>query len=373
MLFPQASLANPIDVAGSTDANPRLLATCAEILCQDRNVDQVFLVGMFGGYGIRFAQELAGDERVAAQEIAALKQQSDKPLVVYSLYAPLKPEPLEVLRGSGVPVYDSIEHAVEVLAALSERGEFAQRDASAVHVEPVPPNAGMQRMIAAARQAGRDLLEPEAKNLLAAYGIDVPAQCWIASAADLDTLDPEWLDRPVAMKVVSKDILHKSDAGGVKLNLQGRDALRAAYADITASCRAYQADADIAGVLLTPMVPKGVEVIIGVSRDPIFGPVMMFGLGGIFVEILEDIAFRSIPLSRQDAKSMVNQIKAHKILEGARGAAGVDKAALVALILKVASLVEAHPEIAEIDLNPLMAYPDGYAVVDARMILDRFG
>ncbi|HPE71800.1 MAG TPA: acetate--CoA ligase family protein, partial [Candidatus Competibacter sp.] len=231
----------------------------------------------------------------------------------------------------------------------------------------------MQRMIAAARQAGRDLLEPEAKNLLAAYGIDVPVQCWIASAADLDTLDPAWLDRPVAMKVVSKDILHKSDAGGVKLNLQGRDALRAAYADITASCRAYQADADIAGVLLTPMVPKGVEVIIGVSRDPIFGPVMMFGLGGIFVEILEDIAFRSIPLSRQDAESMVNQIKARKILEGARGAAGVSKAALVELILKVANLIEAHPEIAEIDLNPLMAYPDGYAVVDARMILDRFG
>jgi len=99
----------------------------------------------------------------------------------------------------------------------------------------------------------------------------------------------------------------------------------------------------------------------------------MFGLGGIFVEILEDIAFRSIPLSRQDAESMVNQIKARKILEGARGAAGVSKAALVELILKVASIVEAHPEIAEIDLNPLMAYPDGYAVVDARMILDRIG
>jgi acyl-CoA synthetase (NDP forming) len=270
-------------------------------------------------------------------------------------------------------VYDSIEHAVEVLAALSERGEFARRDASAIYVEPVPPNVAMQRMIAAARQAGRDLLEPEAKNLLAAYGIDVPAQCWISSAADLDTLDASWLDQPVAMKVVSKDILHKSDAGGIKLNLQGRDALRAAYADIMASCRAYQADADIAGVLLTPMVAKGVEVIIGVSRDPIFGPVMMFGLGGIFVEILEDIAFRSSPLSRQDAESMVNQIKARKILEGARGAAGVDKAALVELILKVTSIVEAHPEIAEIDLNPLMAYPDGYAVVDARMILDRIG
>ncbi|MCP5197169.1 MAG: acetate--CoA ligase family protein [Gammaproteobacteria bacterium] len=373
VLFPQASLANPIDVAGSTDAHPRLLATCAEILSQDRNVDQIFLVGMFGGYGIRFAQELAGQELKTAQAIAAIKQKSAKPLVVYSLYAPLKPEPLELLRGSGVPVYDSIEHAVEVLAALSERGEFAQRDASALYAEPMPPNAALQRVIATARQAGRDLLEPEAKNLLAAYGIDVPAQCWISNAAELDTLDPAWLDRPVAMKVISKDILHKSDAGGVKLNLQGRAALHAAYAEIMAACRAYQADADIAGVLLTPMLAKGVEVIIGVSRDPIFGPVMMFGLGGIFVEILEDIAFRSIPLSRQDAESMLHQIKARKILEGARGAARVDKEALVALILKVASLVEAHPEITEIDLNPLMLYPEGYAVVDARMILDRVG
>ncbi|HPF59308.1 MAG TPA: acetate--CoA ligase family protein [Candidatus Competibacteraceae bacterium] len=371
VLFPQASLANPIDVAGSTDAHPRLLADCAGILCQDCNVDQVFLVGMFGGYGIRFAQELAGQELDAAKELAAIKQQSGKPLIVYSLYAPLKPEPLEVLRGSGIPVYDSIEHAVEVLAALSERGEFAQRDASAVYAEPMLPDPAMQQMIVAARQAGRDLLEPEAKDLLAAYGIDVPPQRVLSSVADLDTLDPAWLDRPVAMKVVSKDILHKSDAGGVKLNLQGRDALHAAYMDIMASCRTCQADADIAGVLLTPMVRKGIEVIIGVSRDPIFGPVMMFGLGGIFVEILEDIAFRSIPLSRQDAESMVNQIKARKILEGARGAAGVSKEALVALILKVAGIVEAHPEIAEIDLNPLMAYPDGYAVVDARMILDR--
>ena len=371
VLFPQASVVNPIDVAGSTDAHPRLLATCIDMLAQDPNVDQIFLVGMFGGYALRFAQELADEELDTAKAIAEIKQQSGKPLVVYSLYAPLKPEPVEILRAAGVPVYASIEHAVEVLAALSARGDFIRRDAMAVHAEPVSPHPAMQPMIAAARQAGRDLLEPEARNLLAAYGIAVPEQRLISSAADLDHLEPSWLDQPLAMKVVSKDILHKSDAGGVQLNLQGRAALRAAYAEIMAACRAYQADADIAGVLLTPMVRKGVEVIIGVSRDPSFGPVMMFGLGGIFVEILEDIAFRAIPLSRQDAESMLNQIKARKILEGARGAAGVSKEALVELILKVAALVEAHPEIAEIDLNPLMAYLDGYAVVDARVILDR--
>jgi len=119
------------------------------------------------------------------------------------------------------------------------------------------------------------------------------------------------------------------------------------------------------------MARKGTEVIIGVSRDPVFGPVLMFGLGGIFVEVLEDVAFRAIPLSRDDARSMVNQIKARKILEGARGEPAVSKDALVELLLKVSSIVDAHSEILELDLNPVIAYDDGYAVVDARVIVSQ--
>lgn len=178
-------------------------------------------------------------------------------------------------------------------------------------------------------------------------------------------------DQPVAMKVVSKDILHKSDAGGVKLNLAGEAALREAYDQIMTSCRAYHASADIRGVLVTPMAKKGVEVIVGVVRDPIFGPVLMFGLGGIFVEILEDVAFRAIPLSRFDAEAMVDQLKGRRILAGVRGEAAVDKAALVDLLLKVSSIVSAYPQLSELDLNPVIAYPDGLAVVDARIITNR--
>ena len=155
------------------------------------------------------------------------------------------------------------------------------------------------------------------------------------------------------MKVVSKDILHKSDAGGVKLNLRGEAALRNAYDQIMSSCRAFLPSATIRGVLVTPMARKGTEVIIGVSRDPIFGPVMMFGLGGIFVEILEDVAFRAIPLSRHDARSMVEQIKARKILEGARGEAAVDKDALVDLLLRSRASSPPTPALAELDLNPI--------------------
>ncbi len=118
------------------------------------------------------------------------------------------------------------------------------------------------------------------------------------------------------------------------------------------------------------MARKGVEVIVGVSRDPIFGPVLMFGLGGIFVEVLEDVAFRAIPLSRHDARSMVAQVKARKIFEGVRGAAAIDQEALVDLLLRTSSIVEAYPDLTELDLNPVIAYPDGYAVVDARVIVN---
>ena len=156
-----------------------------------------------------------------------------------------------------------------------------------------------------------------------------------------------------------------------KLNLQGDDQLQQGYNAIMRSCRAYQADADIAGVLVTPMAAKGVEVIIGVSRDPIFGPVLMFGLGGIFVEILKDVAFRSIPVSRQDAWDMINQIQAKQILEGARGEKAIDKESLVELLLTISRIIEAHPEIGELDLNPVIAYPEGYAVVDARIIVEQ--
>ncbi len=157
----------------------------------------------------------------------------------------------------------------------------------------------------------------------------------------------------------------------MKLNLTGKDALYAARESILASCLAYKADADIEGVLITPMARKGTEVIIGMSQDPIFGPVLMFGLGGIFVEILKDVSFRAIPLSRYDAVTMIDQIKASKLFEGVRGELPVDKDALVDLLLTVSGIIENHPDISELDLNPVIAYDKGYAIVDARIIVDQ--
>ncbi len=370
ILFAQASLVNPVDVAGSSDANPGLLADCMSIVADDDNVDAIFLVGMFGGYALRFAENLLGGEMRGAEDMIELARRIDKPVIVYSLYAPVWPPALRRLHESGVPVYGSIEHAVRVLAALGERGIYLQSRSGQAPVEPVEALQEMRTMFRRAQDEARDLFEFEAKALLRAHGVQMAPEVVVHSADELAEACAAFGDQTLVMKVVSKDILHKSDAGGVKLNLRGEAALRQAWVEIMASCRGYDPKADIRGVLVTPMAKKGVEVIIGVSRDVIFGPVLMFGLGGIFVEILEDVAFRAIPLSRQDAESMLTQIKGRQILDGVRGEPPVDKEALIDLLLKVSAIVAAYPQLSELDLNPVLVYEDGYAVVDARIIIN---
>ena len=376
VLLPQASTLNPVDVAGSSDANPSLLASCIELVMADEGVDSVFLVGMFGGYSLRFAESLMGDEMCGAERMVELAQASEKPLVIYSLYAPIKPPALRRLHEAGLPVYSSIEHAVRVLAALGERGEYLANQQVQETIAPAAPSETGKAMLKAAKAEGRDLLEFEAKGLLAEHGIAVPEEWLVRREDELAEIFQRTQGKPLAMKVVSKDILHKSDAGGVKLNLVGEAPLRDAFQAIHSNAQAYDPNAQIEGVLVTPMAEKGVEVIIGMLRDPIFGPVLMFGLGGIFVEVLEDVAFRSLPLTLRDAQSMVDQLKAQKVLAGVRGAAGVDKQALVSLLMQISRLVEAYPEICELDLNPVIAYPEGhsaanYAIVDARIIVER--
>ena len=355
VLLPQASTLNPVDVAGSSDANPSLLARCIELVMADEGVDSVFLVGMFGGYSLRFAESLMGDEMRGAERMVELAQASEKPLVIYSLYVPIKPPALRRLHEAGLPVYSSIEHAVRVLAALGERGEYLASQQVQETIAPAAPAETGKAMLKAAKAEGRDLLEFEAKGLLAEHGIAVPEEWLVRREDELAEIAQRTQGKPLAMKVVSKDILHKSDAGGVKLNLVGEAPLRDAFQAIQSNAQAYDPNAQIEGVLVTPMAEKGVEVIIGMLRDPIFGPVLMFGLGGIFVEVLEDVAFRSLPLTLRDARSMVDQIKAQKVLAGVRGAAGVDKQALVSLLMQVSQLVEAYPDICELDLNPVIA------------------
>lgn len=169
---------------------------------------------------------------------------------------------------------------------------------------------------------------------------------------------------------MSPDISHKSDVGGVKLGLEDEAAVADAYNEIIANAKAAVPDAQITGVAVQHMAPQGTEVIVGMTTDPQFGPVLMFGLGGILVEVLKDVTFRVVPVEERDAKQMIDEIKGKVILDGVRGQPPVDRAALENAILKVSEFIEANPEVRELDLNPMMAYPDGAIAVDARIVID---
>jgi acyl-CoA synthetase (NDP forming) len=173
----------------------------------------------------------------------------------------------------------------------------------------------------------------------------------------------------VVLKVSSEDITHKSDSGGVKIDLPDSAAVEKAHDEIMASCSAYAPGAKIEGVSVQPMARKGTEVIIGMTRDDSFGPVIMFGLGGILVEILKDVAFRIVPLEQKDAEEMISEIKGKKLLEGYRGLEPVNVACLQQMLLKLSDFVHATPGIEEIDMNPVVAYRNDAVVVDARIIL----
>ncbi|MFQ5472854.1 MAG: acetate--CoA ligase family protein, partial [Dehalococcoidia bacterium] len=171
------------------------------------------------------------------------------------------------------------------------------------------------------------------------------------------------------LKIVSEDVTHKSDVGGVKVGIESAEEVRAAFDEIVAAVKKTQPDAAIDGVAVQKMAPAGTEVIIGVSKDPQFGPVVMFGLGGILVEVLKDVSFRIVPLEGRDARQMVREIKGFPVLEGVRGQDPADLDAIEGLILQISKFIEAHPEIEELDLNPVFAYKDGCIAVDARIVI----
>lgn len=220
-----------------------------------------------------------------------------------------------------------------------------------------------------ARQESRHILtEVESKQVLAEAGIKtVPAH--LATSRDEAMAIAGELSFPVVLKVVSPQVTHKSDVGGVKLNLGTAEAVASAYDEIVAAVRAAQPEATIAGVSVQRMARPGVEVIVGVTQDPQFGPVVMFGLGGILVEVLKDVSFRLVPLTPRDARQMVREIQGFPLLQGYRGQPPAALGKLEELLLRVSAFVEAHPEVAELDLNPVFAYPDDAVAVDARIVL----
>ncbi|MEW6622640.1 MAG: acetate--CoA ligase family protein [Bacillota bacterium] len=213
----------------------------------------------------------------------------------------------------------------------------------------------------------KNLLEPEAMQLFAAYNIPTPG-FGLAKTKEEAASVAEAIGFPVVLKVVSPDILHKSDVGGVKVGLGDVGAVKKAYEEILDSVVQKVPEAEVAGVLVATQAPKGLECIIGMTKDPQFGPALMFGLGGIYVEVFKDISFRVLPLTQKDAEEMIAETKGYQLLKGIRGEEPKDINALVEVLLKVARMVEENPQIEEIDINPLVVYEKGVLALDARVI-----
>jgi acyl-CoA synthetase (NDP forming) len=224
-------------------------------------------------------------------------------------------------------------------------------------------------ILARARQENRTILtEIEAKQLLMQSGINC-TDTRLATTKDAAVKLSEQPGYPVVLKVSSIDITHKSDTGGVQVDLKSKAEVESAFDAIMRSCKTAVPTARIEGVSVQRMAEPGIEVIMGMIKDPSFGPVIMFGLGGVFVEVLKDVAFRIVPIEISDAEDMINEIKGKKLLDGYRGQEPADVAYLQQMLLKLSDFVNTTPEIEEIDMNPVFAHKNGAVVVDARIVL----
>jgi acetyl coenzyme A synthetase (ADP forming)-like protein len=298
----------------------------------------------------------------------------DKPVIVSMVGGERCAEAMTWLVEKGIPAYPAPDEAMNSLAALREYYTIHKGiDDPGEECKP-RSSATARDIIAKARADGRlALMETEAKKIFSAYGLPV-AETEIARSMDEAVMQAKQIGFPIVMKVVSPDIIHKSDAGGVKVNIKDEAGVRAAYQTIKDNCMLYKPDADIRGIAIQEMAPLGTEVIVGSINDPTFGPTVMFGLGGIFVEVLKDVTFRVAPVSRDQIMRMINEIRSVAILAGARGEAPRDRKALANLVCAYASMVyDLRDEVAETDANPVLVYEEGKGlkVVDARIILKK--
>ncbi len=371
LLPPAASLRNPVDVAGGTDTNPALFADCARILLHDNQIGGLLLVGLFGGYGIRFAKSLTFAEEDAAHQMGKLVQEVKKPIVVHSLYDYLKPHSLDLLRYYNIPVYDSLEIASKCICACAEYGSYLQSyEAKTEFVFKWSQKAKIRgkAIIENAVAQKRNLLEHEAKELLGLHGATV-GDYRLARTPDEAAGIAVDIGRPLAMKIVSPQVLHKSDVGGVVLDVEGPEQARKIFSKMQKKIKQQIPNADLEGILISPMAKEGLETIVGTKIDDQFGPILMFGIGGIMVEVLKDVVYRVLPITARTAKKMVKELRSSPLLEGYRGRPPGDKKAIQKLLLIVSEVIESYPEIQEMDLNPVVVFEEGLEILDARIIL----
>ena len=305
-------------------------------------------------------------EALSAKVLEVLQEKKDKPVTVCIMGGPGVREACNMLERSQIPTYEVPDRAAKALVRITQRAMYLNKLASEKSSETVSPSRHEEFTVA--RAEGRHLLEPEAQAVMKRFGIPFAPSAFVNNPEEAVKFAASSGD-PVVLKIVSPEIIHKSDAGGVKLNLVGEQAIRQAYLDILKNAKCYDPKAQIKGILVSSQVKPGIEVIIGAKRDPQFGPVVMFGLGGIFVELFKDVVFRVAPITVEEALAMIRSIKGYKMLTGYRGKPAEDIDALAKAIVDVGRVMLSCPEVAEVDLNPIMVYERGITSLDARIIL----
>jgi acyl-CoA synthetase (NDP forming) len=294
------------------------------------------------------------------ESLTQLARESEKPISLWSYTQP-HPTSVEVLSQIGLPVMTNIQNCARTIYEMAEYRSFRERflQAPDIHTQT---GLARRRVKDGLDSTGSVLCEYQARPLLAAYGIG-DGDIHLAQSLEQAVQAAASLQRAVALKVQSPDILHKSEAGAVALNLKTADDVRHAYERILSSAQAYRADANIHGVLVQPMAPEGQEIILGVNRDEKFGPMLMVGLGGIYVEVLKDVVFSPVPFDHDEARRLLDRLKGAALLRGVRGQAPSDMAALIDVMVKLSTFAaDFAAEIAEIDLNPVLVHPQGHGV-----------
>ncbi|MGD8604299.1 MAG: acetate--CoA ligase family protein [Anaerolineales bacterium] len=356
-----ASAANPVDVLG--DARSDRYRFAIEMVTRDPHVDGVMVI---------LTPQAMTEIRATAEAMAEVADEVDIPVVGCFMGEARIEEGVQVLEDHRIPNYGFPERAAHIFRAMVTYRQLRSRPEPKFETIEADRKS-VAKIIDDVLEKGRvSIGDAEARDILTAYGIQVPPSK-VAETADEAVNIAADMGYPVVLKIASPDILHKTDVGGVKVNLQNATDVRDAFDLIVYRAQRYLPEARIWGCQVQKMVPDGLEVLIGMNRDPQFGPLMTFGLGGIYVETLKDVSFRVAPFSRQEAHDMLDEIRARALLDGVRGEPPVDKEALVETLLRIAQLVLDFPMIAELDINPFIVYEQGRGgiAIDMRLILER--
>jgi acetyltransferase len=358
-LPPTANVFNPIDIVGDARSDRYRVGLAAAL--DDPQVDGVLVL---------LTPQAQTDLIETCEVIIALAQRSAKPVVTSFMGGHSLGASLALLNDRHIPNYAFPEQAVQALAAMARYREWRDQP-EPEYVQFDVDRERVRALFQRVRESGRvELGEVEAREVIEAYGMRLP-QSYLAQSPDEAAEIAARIGFPVVMKISSPDILHKSDIGGVKVGVADAVAARDTYDLIEYRARKYSQEARIWGVLVQEQVRKGREILVGVSRDPQFGPLIGFGLGGVYVEALRDVVFRLAPLSRREVHQQVRAIRAFPLLQGVRGEAPADLEATEETVLRISQLVTDFPEIVEMDINPLVVYGrgEGAIVLDARIIL----